>query len=154
MIIGNITYCQTNLIDTLKVYNVYCSIIEGNSVFGWGGNWTSFYPPDSCTSPKDKYFDNFKEVNKIMNSGKFYWIKLYNINDDLIFEGLKYSDCQIGPFVCYYLNGNIKLTGQYSGYKITKMGKYKMKTCSGSPIGLWTYYDVDGNIIKTEDNGD
>jgi hypothetical protein len=31
-------------LDTVKIYNVYCSFKEENSITAWGGNYSSFYP--------------------------------------------------------------------------------------------------------------
>jgi hypothetical protein len=137
-------------LDTVKVYNVNCTIKLGNSVIGWAGNWTEFYPAVECPEPKDKYYENFKLVNKYLDQKKFFWIKLYDTDETLLYEGLKYSDCMLGPFICYYPNGSIRMKGEYSGARKTSRGGYVMKKCSGKPIGTWEYYDESGTLVKTE----
>jgi len=129
-------------IDTVKVYNVYCSYAEGNSYTTWGGNWTEFYPAEACPdSLKQKYIDNHIANSKYLNENIFFWIKLYNTNEELIYEGLKYGDCRIGKFICYWPNGKIKLTGEYNGYSYSTKTGYKIKKCAGKKKGDWIYYD-------------
>lgn len=137
-------------LDTVKVYNVNCSIAAGNSIIGWGGNWTNFYPAKECPEPKEKYYENYKAVSKYMDREKFFWIKLYDTEDNLLYEGLKYSDCTLGPFICYHPNGKIRMKGEYSGAKKNSKGKYIMQKCSGKETGTWEYYDENGALIKTE----
>lgn len=150
------TYAQKTL-DSLDVYNVYCTIVRNDPLSGgvvwmksWAGNYTNFYPTEECPEPVDKYIQNLKLVSKYMRKRKFFWLKLYNTSDQLIYESLKYGDCTLGPFICYYPNGNIKLRGQNDGYKLKKNGSYKKTKCSGKPVGTWHYYDNQGNIEKTE----
>lgn len=136
-------------IDTVKVYNVHCSYADENSMSCWGGRWSSFYPTEKC--PNDslkKYIDNHKIASEYMSKKKFFWMKLYNTKDELIYEGLKYSDCSVGKFICYWPNGKIKLTGEYGGYKYSKSFGYRITTCSGKEIGEWIYYDENGIQTK------
>jgi len=136
-------------LDTIKVYNVHCTYTSDNSINGWGGNYTSYYPSVKCPDvDKEKYISNQKIVDEYMDNQKFFWIKLYDINDQLQFEGLKYSDCCIGPFICYWPNGKIKLKGQYNGYTFSEKKGYKIKECSGKETGTWEYFDENGKLTN------
>lgn len=135
-------------IDTIKVYNVNGSYESTGEIFVWGGNWTAFFPSEDCPEPKEKYYLNYQTVKRYVESETFFWMKLYNTNDELIFEGLKYSDCTVGKFICYYPNGQVQLTGEYGGYKIKK-GNYVLKKCLGKEIGTWVFYDESGKVSKT-----
>ncbi len=137
------------VLDTVKVYNVYCSYSSGNSFIGWGGNWTEFYPSEECDTGDKKYIDNYTIVSNYMKKRVFFWMKLYNKKDQLIFEGLKYSDCQIGKFILYWPNGKVKLTGEYDGYKYSKITGYKLKKCSGKKKGAWVYFNEEGEKLNT-----
>jgi hypothetical protein len=86
-------------LDTVKVYNVNCTYTEGNSIITWGGNFTHFFPPTPC--PRDSiniYLENYQSVQKYMNSRKVFYMKLYDINNVLQYEGLKYSTKTIKSF--------------------------------------------------------
>jgi hypothetical protein len=138
-------------LDTIKVYNITCSYQDGNSFTAWGGSWTPFYPPVACPdNDKSKYIENHKQVDEALKSRLFFWMKLYDTDDHLLYESLKYSDCTVGPFICYHPNGKVKLTGQYDGYKYIKKKGYRVVNCEGKPTGTWLYYDEEGKLVKTE----
>ena len=140
-------------LDTVKIYNVYCSFTEGNAVTAWGGNYSSFYPAEECPQKsKDKYVENFKSITHHFSSQKFFWMKLYNTKDQLIYESLKYGDCRVGKFICYWPNGKRKMTGEYDGaYVKKKTGEYIFKKCAGEQSGTWCYYDEDGKFLRYEE---
>lgn len=138
-------------LDTVKVYNVHCSYSQGNSFNSWGGNYTAFYPSEKCPDgDKQKYISNRATVEDYWGKRKFFWIKLYNTSDQLIYEGLNYSDCTVGPFICYWPNGKTKLKGQYNGYSYSEKKGYKIKKCPGKEIGTWEYFDETGKFAKNE----
>jgi len=139
------------ILDTIKVYNVFCSYSKDGSVNAWGGNYTSYYPSEKCPeTDKAKYISNHSIVNDYMSNRKFFWMKLYNTNDQLIYESLKFGDCTLGSFICYWPNGKIKIKGQYSGYTFSAKKGYKMKKCRGKENGNWEYFDESGILLKTE----
>ncbi len=143
---------QTTL-DTVKVYNVYCTYHNGNSFSSWGGNWCPFDTAEQCPADSiQKYIDNYKMVSGYLDSGKFFWMKLYDTKERLIYEGLKYSDCTVGPFICYYPNGKVKMKGQYAGYSYSEKNGYELKKCSGTKSGVWEYYDEKGMLTEKENH--
>ncbi len=145
-----ISFAQVKL-DTVKVYNVHCSYSQGNSTKAWGGNYSSDYPAEKCPEgDKQKYISNYETIDKYMTQRSFFWMKLYNTNDQLVYEGLKYSDCRVGPFICYWANGKIKLKGQYNGYSFSIKKGYKIKKCLGKETGTWEYFDETGKLEKNE----
>ena len=136
IILFSVPLSGQKVLDTIKVYNVYCSYSEGDSYITWGGNWTEFYPAEECPiNSKSKYVDNYKNVSSYMSKRSFFWIRLYNTKDQLIYDGLKYSDCRVGKFIYYWPNGRIKLTGEYSGYSYSDKTGYRIKGCSGKKKG-------------------
>ena len=70
-------------IDTVKVYNVNGSYESTGEIFVWGGNWTSFFPSEDCPEPKEKYYLNYQNVKRYVEAETFFWMKLYNTNDEL-----------------------------------------------------------------------
>jgi hypothetical protein len=139
------------LTDTIKVYNVHCSYSQGNSFSSWGGNYTAFYPSEKCPEgDKQKYISNRAIVEDYWAKKQFFWMKLYNTSDQLIYEGLNYSDCTVGPFICYWPNGKTKLKGQYNGYSFSAKKGYKIKKCPGKETGTWEYYNETGKFLRNE----
>lgn len=136
-------------LDTIKVYNVNCTYTEGNSVISWGGNWTEYFPSIPCPSDSlNIYLENYQIVQKYLDNRDFFWIRLYDTNNVLLYEGMKFADCKVGSFICYWPNGQIKLRGQYSGYKYANKKGYVIKHCKGKKIGDWIEYDINGIIIE------
>jgi len=140
-------------LDTVKVYNVYCSYSDSVSYSAWGGNYTSFYTAEECPKKSvEKYIANYKILAPYMLNPKFFWMKLYNTKDQLIYEGLKYGDCRIGKFICYWPNGKRKMTGEFDGVIIKKQtGEYLLKKCAGQKTGTWCYYDEEGRFQRLEE---
>jgi len=139
-------------LDTVKVYNVYCSYFDGNVLSAWGGNYSSFFPPVECPQKNiELYLANRKTVAEYLFAQKFFWMKLYNTEDQLIFESLKHSDCRVGKFICYWPNGEKMLTGQYDGAVVNKKtGEYILKKCAGEKVGTWCHYDKKGMFVNYE----
>jgi hypothetical protein len=139
-------------LDTVKAYNVHCTFSEGSSISAWGGNFTSYYPSEPCPEKsKQKYISNHKKVSQYMSSKKFFWMKLYNLDDKLIYEGLQYSDCSVGPFICYWPNGQFRVKGQYSGYTYSPKKGYKLEKCGGEKTGKWEFFNEEGKSTKVEE---
>jgi hypothetical protein len=145
----------TQVPDTVSVYNVHCSgrrldINDNIVIWGWGGTFTSFYPTEFCPEPKQKYIDNHEIYTKAMDDRKIFWIKVYNTGDTLLYEGLQYSDCHAGPFICYWPNGNVRVTGQYPPLTVKRKGKVILCDGGNKPSGIWKYYNEDGTFEKEE----
>ena len=147
------TSVKPQALDTVKIYNVYCSILDGATMTAWGGNYSSFYPAEECPKKsKEIYLENYKTIAHYLSAQKFFWMKLYNTKDQLIYESLKYGDCRVGKFICYWPNGNRKMTGAYDGSTIKKKtGEYVLKKCAAEPTGYWCYYDEEGKFLRLEE---
>lgn len=137
-------------LDTIEVYNVYCSYSKGNSHYGWGGTYCEFYESQPCNDPIEKYIKAKKEMSKKDDSREVYWMKLLDTNDILLYEGLRYSDCAGGPFICYHLNGQVAIIGEYGGWRKKRNGQYKVNCMISRKKGTWEYYDENGVLLKTE----
>lgn len=139
-------------LDTLKVYNVHCSYTDTTgdttNFYNWGGTWTSFFPTEECTEPRDKFRINRDTIMTYIEAEKPFWMMLYNTNEQLLYEGIHYKDCLVGPFIVYHPSGKVKTRGQYSGVKIHN-GKYKITDCEGKPTGTWISYNLIGHIVNT-----
>ncbi|HPE98865.1 MAG: hypothetical protein R2767_09020 [Chitinophagales bacterium] len=143
-------------LDTVMVYNVHCSYSDttGDTVnfYNWGGSWTSFFPTEECVEPKEKYGRNRDTVMTYVQADKPFWFMLYDTKDHLLYEGLHYRNCTVGPFIVYHPNGKVRMRGQYSGAK-WKDDHFKVTDCEGKPTGKWISYNLIGNIVETRDYG-
>jgi len=141
--------CQNN-IDTVVVYNVHGVYDTTEYLTGFGGPFTEFHRTKKCPFPKDKYIKAFNSYSKHVESNKLFWIKLYDINDILLYEGLKQANCNIGAFISYYENGNIKTTGDYNNIIKDNGNPLSIKpyVCSGEKVKIWIYYKPNGEIKK------
>jgi hypothetical protein len=94
----------------------------------------------------------FKLLSDYLSAQKFFWMKLYNTKEQLIYESLKYADCRVGKFICYRSNGHRLMTGEYDGAVVKKKtGEYVLKKCAGQKSGTWCYYDEDGKFLRYEE---
>ena len=122
-----------------------------------------FYDVSLASEPRDGkiiYLVNNKEVNKLVYQN-FYsvWhniglckpcvLKVYDENEILVRISLQHTDCPVGSWTEYYPNGVIKVKGQFienttgNWSDLSKRGLCRQ-------TGVWQYFDVSGNIIKTE----
>lgn len=100
----------------------------------------------------DRSFENMKKCKPCIN-------KSYTTNEKLIIESVSYGDCGVGWYKEYFLNGNLKVSGQFKendtnnwedlyarGYCNRMDGKWIFYNKNGSPkyVELWE----DGNLIK------
>ena len=77
-------------------------------------------------------------------------LETYNAEEKLLYRGVQYTDCRIGFWTEYFLNGKVKLAGQYKENDTHLWGNlYKRNLCSIME-GTWTYYDEKGNVTKVE----
>lgn len=154
MVLYNLSVCfSQDVIDTVNVYNVNCcSETEVNAIVRtidcWGGIYCEFYRPEECENPSKKYTDSNELHEQCMNSEKLFWIRLYDTKDNLIFEGLRFSDASVGSFKAYHPNGNLMVEGQYTPCKVKGNGEIKFVKSAGQPTGTWKYYDENGSLTQ------
>lgn len=128
-------------LDTLKYYSVSLSYsnMSGKAIYTLNGKET-----DAAT------YQKYKAVWDNINRCTPCYAKTYDINDQLINEGERYQDCQIGQWIEYYPNGAVKLTGEF---KINETGNWKNAWDRGycsRKEGKWAFYDENGNLTRTE----
>ena len=74
------------------------------------------------------------------------YLKVYNQKGQLIRESAQMtSEVSIGPYIEYYLNGKIKVKGNYKAFPIKDSNGVNM-----SQDGVWEYFRMDGVISKKE----
>jgi hypothetical protein len=137
---------QSISLDTLQSHCTICSF--GNEFWG---HHDMFYDAKKCPrKKKKKYYREHKIWIAQVATNRIYWLKLFDIKENLIFEGLCYSDCIVGPFKSYYLNGNIRLEGSYNGYLLDPIKGYIFLNCENQKKGEWIEYNKDGSVLKKE----
>lgn len=128
-------------LDTLKFYSVSLSATtsNGRQVYSVNGKET-----DAATYQKYKVvWDNITQCKPC-------YLKTYDINEQLLNEGERYQDCQVGHWIEFYPSGAIKLIGEF---KINDTGNWKNAWDRGycsRKDGEWKYFDEAGNLIRTE----
>ncbi len=76
-------------------------------------------------------------------------LKAYDENDVLLSESVQYTDCPMGYYITYYSNGKIEMTGYYKDYSGNDWTNiYNKGYCRQH--GTFTYYDINGQVIKVE----
>jgi antitoxin component YwqK of YwqJK toxin-antitoxin module len=112
-----------------------------------------------------RYFANGVQVDKIIYDRyqvqtdnflkcKPCYLKSYDINDVLVNASQSYGDCTVGISIDYYPNGAVKVLKHYKQNNSDDWTNlYKRGFCSVRS-GKWTYYDLNGKIIKTENYKD
>lgn len=134
-------------LDTLKYYDISLSHsnFNGKSTYTVNGKET-----DAATYERYKtVWDNVEKCTPC-------YAKTYDINEQLMEEGHRYTDCQVGKWIEYYPSGAIKLTGEF---KVNPTRRWKNAWNRGycsRKEGTWNYYDETGNLTKTEiwENGE
>lgn len=146
LIVFKTSTSQTIPLDTIKTHCTICTV--GN--YSWGDH-DGYYAAKKCPrKKKNDYLAEHLYWADYVSTNRIYWAKLYDINDKLIFEGMSYSDCIVGPFVRYYLSGQIRIKGSYDGYSLDIVKGYVLRNCNHTKIGEWVEYSETGQIIKKE----
>jgi hypothetical protein len=77
------------------------------------------------------------------------WIKNFNVEEQLVSEGLYYGECPIGKKIDYYSTGKVKTIGFYMPVDKSNLNEwYKNAACNKDSI--WTYYDPFGRLLRKE----
>jgi hypothetical protein len=144
LVIGQ-TYGQSNTVykklKTKEYYSVNSSFTtsNGSSIYRVNGQEV-----DKTTY--EKYHSTWKNMENCCPC----ILKSYNENDILLREAVSCTDCGVGRFKEFYLNGKIKLTGYY---KENPTGKWKdiwdRGYCSVKN-SQWTYFKENGDTLYSE----
>jgi hypothetical protein len=83
-------------------------------------------------------------------------LKAYNENDQLLRESVSCTDCRVGWFKEYYLNGNLKQTGSYKENPTGNWNAIYLRGYCSIPDGQWIYFNEKGDTLYSEfwDNGE
>jgi antitoxin component YwqK of YwqJK toxin-antitoxin module len=82
------------------------------------------------------------------------FLKVYDTDNNLVWESEHYKNCGVGPFVEYYPGGSIKITGQFKQNLSGNWDDISAKEYRSKREGKWTYYDTEGKITKVENYED
>lgn len=131
--------------DTLIYYQVRLRTISGRMK---GGDDGLYFVNDSSVSKATymKYSASHENIAKCVPC----YLKTLDINDNVIGEGLQYTDCRIGSWKEYYPDGKIKRTGEYRKNLTDKWSDlYKRGYCSVMD-GEWNYFNEKGDFLYSE----
>lgn len=124
-------------IDTIKFY--VGIVISGGS----GG-----YFLNNERIPKARY-EQYKKILDQIDYCTPCWMKDYNLEEELVSEGLYYTDCAVGEIIEYFPSEIIKAKGEFKSNPTDDWkGWYQKGGCKKE--GTWKYYDEKGNLLKTE----
>ncbi len=109
------------------------------------------YKADSKTidERKFRYLSKYNQ-NLPIDSGKPYYVTMYDADDHLLWEGERFGDCGVGLDIEYYPNGKPKLIGHF---KVNDSGSWDELGSRGycsSMDGIWTYFTENGILSSTE----
>lgn len=135
-------------IDTIILYNVHATYDTTEFLSGFDGRFSPFHNTKKCPIPKDKYIKAYLNFKKYNASNTCFWMQLYDNKNRLIYQGLMQSNCHIGPFKCYYKNGNCKIDGSYTGSSSDHDSLMGTSICTGNKNKIWFYYKKNGRRKK------
>ena len=95
-------------------------------------------------------YEKYNDTWKNMETCKPCILETFDINEKLLHRAVHYTDCAVGQWIEYYADGKIKMIGHY---KENDTGNWKNAYNRGYcsvKHGIWTYFDKNGNTIKTE----
>ena len=95
-----------------------------------------------------KTFD-YGKMPPVYFANKVYWERNYNKDNEILFEGLKYNSCFIGPYINYWLSGIVKTRGQYLQNKTGNWPQLKERGLCSIQDGVWKDYTEDGDLKHT-----
>lgn len=96
-------------------------------------------------------YDSFQLARRNMENCRPCILKVYNGSNQLLREGVYYTDAPVGWEKIYYPNGKIKISGQYKENSTNDWGNLCTRHYCGVKIGRWTYFDEGGKQLYAED---
>ena len=128
-----------------------------------------YFPQRSCcfTKGKTKQGQRFQapavldsimyNTDTIDQGNQYYFLSVSNSEGQIIFEGDFFDEYPCGKIRVYHYNGNVRYEGDYELFRLKK----KKRRCGkgqnaifeyleSKKVGLWSYYDPSGKLIKTK----
>ena len=106
------------------------------------------YYLDSIKISEAEYKKYIAENSKIGTCKPCYQ-KVYSGKNQLMYEGVFYTDCAAGIYFEYYSSGQRKTSGFHKEIGPRYKGKIYPNHC-WIKHGTWTYFNLDGTIQKVE----
>jgi hypothetical protein len=114
-----------------------------------------FYIDSYCSGDSNSYrFSSKKHTiqDQLVLDEKAHYIKYYNNNKTLIWEGLKhYYGELIGPIKYYRNDGTLERIENYNHFEYIINGKTYYSGDGAAPVGVWKFYDNSENLIRTHE---
>ncbi|MFT5778746.1 MAG: hypothetical protein ACI837_001702 [Crocinitomicaceae bacterium] len=77
-------------------------------------------------------------------------MRTYNLNDELLYEGLQHSNCRAGSFKFYYPDGNLHVNAEYVGRPLKGFKGAGEHDYCRVKTGKWDYFSESGENIYSE----
>lgn len=114
-------------------------------------NSESFITPRffaNCNEVSKEIFDSLRQTKKDGMRCKPCVLNHFNDSGNVLISAWQYTDCNVGPYLEYYSNGQIKTKGAYKTNK-SRWIIWKKWNCSVKE-GDWYHYTITGELIKKE----
>lgn len=128
-------------VDTLRTYDVFLE--ERPTPFG------KAYMCNGREVTKKKY-DEYKLFWNASGACKPCLLYTYDDQDKLKYVAYQYEDCLCGSYTEFYPEGGKKVEGQFRPNTSGSWLNMKGRDLCNKRDGVWTYYDNNGLITKTE----
>lgn len=134
----------TSVYKNLKTKKFYYAHLSKNKIDG-----KSTYKVNGKEVSKFKY-NKYDSKWKNMENCCPCILEAYDVNENLINQTVSCTDCGVGWFKEYYMNGNIKLMGAYKGNTTGNWSNIYERGFCNVPDGKWTYFNEDGDTLYSE----
>lgn len=103
---------------------------------------------------KEKYLfykDNWEKVKNCQPCQVY----TYNDQQQLKHVSVQFEECLVGPFTEYYLDGRLKVEGNFKSNPSTDWSNLRLRGLCSVREGEWKYYSDNGKleVVETYQNG-
>ena len=137
----NTTANAQKKLDTLRTYDVFLE--ERPTPFG-----TAFI----CNGKEvtKKQYIEYKKFWNAFDACTPCLLYTYNDKNELKYSAYQYKSCLCGEYKEYYPDNILKVEGQFKENRLGNLDFFKSKNLCNLRDGIWTYYNEDGTVDRTE----
>lgn len=141
-------------LDTIIYYGVHLASGPGKDCNNFDLKKKKIKYYVNCKKVTEKKFLIYKNANTQIIKCKPCVLMTLSENGIIERVGVHYTDCRVGYWIEYYPNNKVKIIGHYKENDTGNWEKISDRGYCSKKDGIWTYYDENGKITKTEKYAD